>query len=64
MMPPLFLQKGGGPSATPHTSPPLKRRFLKKIGGIAQFDSLENRSKVTRDPPYFTAPTAGLDNVK
>ncbi|SVA84641.1 uncharacterized protein METZ01_LOCUS137495, partial [marine metagenome] len=40
-------------SATPHTSPPLKRRFLKKIGGIAQFDSLENRSKVTRDPPLF-----------
>jgi len=27
---------GGGTGATPHTSPPLKRRFLKKVGGAAR----------------------------
>ncbi len=30
MMPPPLSSAGGGTGATPHTSPLLKRRFLKK----------------------------------
>ena len=35
----------------------------KKFGGVARFDSFENRSRVTQDLLYFTAPTAGLYNT-
>jgi len=47
-IPPRGRQQGGGTGATPHTSPPLKRRFLKKFGGATYRFSIKKEMERDR----------------